>query len=101
VNWLEIIIFRVGGGPSHQDALRLLSSLAESAGDNGLKVVKVYSRTDLPADFCIHLEWQVERLPSNGSAMGVRLAHALRDFGLINHTVWMEEEKNETALYSG
>lgn len=93
MNWLEVIaLLRVGGSASHQDTLRLLSSLAESAGGDGLKVVKAYSRADLQVDFCICLEWQVEKLPSSGSSVGLRLVRALKECGLINHTVWKEEE---------
>jgi hypothetical protein len=41
----------------------------------------------------VHLYWDSERLEQNGSALGIRLAQALKEFGLTDHSVWIEEEK--------
>ncbi|PKN64901.1 MAG: hypothetical protein CVU57_12285 [Deltaproteobacteria bacterium HGW-Deltaproteobacteria-15] len=101
MNWTEIIRVRIGGATPYRDITRLLFSLRKAAQWDGLRSARVFSRAGLPAsDFSIHLEWQIEGLPSGGSELGVCLARVLKDYGLTDHNVWMEEEEDETAVYS-
>ncbi|RJR32415.1 MAG: hypothetical protein C4576_30175 [Desulfobacteraceae bacterium] len=98
--WIEIIRVRTGRATPYRDMTRLLFSLRNSAQWGGLKSARVFSMADLPAsDFSIHLEWEIERLPSGGSELGVCLARVLKDYGLTDHNVWMEEKEDETAVY--
>jgi hypothetical protein len=55
--------------------------------------MKTYRHVNLETDLSIHLHWQTERPEQNGSALGLRIAEAFKEFGLIDHSVWVEKEK--------
>jgi hypothetical protein len=60
---------------------------------SGLTAMKTYRHAALETDLSVHLHWKSERPEENGSALGLRLAQALKEFGLVDHSVWMEEEE--------
>jgi hypothetical protein len=39
----------------------------------------------------LHLYWETEQPEKNGSALGLHLSQALKEFGLIDHSIWIEE----------
>jgi hypothetical protein len=92
-HWVEIINLRAAGGTESVVTAGFLFSLVEGAEAKGLLAVKILTRPVVPTDFSLHLEWEVKRLPSGGSPLGMRFTGILRDYGLINHTVWKEEEE--------
>ena len=52
--------------------------------------IKVYSRIWIDTDFGIQLFHESETVESGGSHIGVRLATALKEFGMVHHSVWVE-----------
>lgn len=54
---------------------------------------KTFCHASLNSDLSIHLHWESERPEWNGSPLGLHLARALKEFGLIDHSVWVEKEK--------
>jgi hypothetical protein len=59
----------------------------------GLVEIKIYRHAALETDLSVLLHWESERPEQNGSSLGLRLAQALKDFGLIDHSIWIEQEK--------
>jgi len=90
MNWLEVIKRSAGKGSAPLD--EFLMSIRKM-GQRGLAGIKVYHHAALENDFSLHLYWEGEQLERNGSALGIRLAQALKEFGLVDHSVWIEEEK--------
>jgi hypothetical protein len=91
MKWLEVIKLRSAGTDS-----RLLEELLLSIdkfNQSGLVEMKTYHHAALESDWSIHLHWESERPQQNGSALGLRLAQAFKEFGLVDHSVWIEEEK--------
>jgi len=91
--WVEVINLRAAGGTDSSVTPNFLFSLIDRAEAEGLTAAKIFSRVNLPGDFSVHLEWRGKGLPSGGSPLGIRLARTLKDYGLINHNVWKEEEE--------
>ena len=60
---------------------------------NGLIDIKTYRHAVLETDFSVPLDWDSERPEQNGSSLGLRLAHALKEFGLVDHSILIEKEK--------
>ncbi len=91
MNWLEVIKLRSTGKSS---ALmdELLMSVSQ-AGQSGLVEMKTYRHAGLDTDLSVHLHWKSERPEQNGSALGLRLAQAFKEFGLVDHSVWIEQEE--------
>jgi hypothetical protein len=90
MEWLEVIKLRSAGKGS--------GSLEESLGSiyrlsqNGLVEIKTYRHAVLGSDWSIHLRWESERPEQNGSSLGLNLAQALKEFGLVDHSIWIEEK---------
>jgi hypothetical protein len=90
MKWLEIIKLRSAGKDSG-----LLEELLLSVGKSshsGLRKMKTYHHVALELDLSVHLHWESVRPEQNGSPLGLHLAQALKEFGLIDHSVWIEEE---------
>jgi hypothetical protein len=89
MKWLEVIKLRSVGESSGvlEEFLRSLSQ----PGPRGLAKMKTFRHAGLETDLSVHLYWNSEKPESNGSALGLRLVQALKEFGLIDHSVWVEE----------
>ena len=89
MKWVEVIKLRSAGiGVGLQEELLL------PAGDprqNGPVKMKAYRHAGLDTDWSVHLLWESERPEQNGSTLGIRLARAMKEYGLVDHSVWIEE----------
>jgi hypothetical protein len=91
MKWLEVIKLRSAGKDS-----RLLEELflsIEKFNQRGLAETKTFHHAALESDWSVHLHWESERPEQNGSTLGLRLAKALEEFGLVDHSLWVEKEK--------
>ncbi|MGC8491773.1 MAG: hypothetical protein ACP5SH_08545 [Syntrophobacteraceae bacterium] len=88
--WLETINIRSAGVIEARKVLELCSQIAESTTLDTALRVKVFCDTTYTTDISIHLEWNSD--PGPLSVLGNELTEAFRDLGLINHTVWIEQE---------
>lgn len=52
--------------------------------------MKLYSKLQLKSDYMIIIYHAQELTKYKGSELGQRLKDALKDFGMINHTIWKE-----------
>jgi hypothetical protein len=91
MKWLEVIKLRSAGKDSALLKELLLS--LDRFSQSGLVETKTYHHATLETDLSVHLHWQSERPEQNGSSLGLRLIQALREFGLIDHSIWIEKEK--------
>lgn len=55
----------------------------------GLIAFEVFRQTALPGSFAIHLLWDSAVPDPLGSVLGWNLREALKEFGLVNHSVWL------------
>ncbi len=88
--WLETISIRSAGITEAREVLELCSQIAESTAPDTALGVKVFCNVAYATDISIHLQWNSDPGPS--SVLGNELTATLRDFGLISHTVWIEQE---------
>ena len=92
MKWLVVIKLRSAGGSLGvlDELLRPLSG----SNQRGLVEMRTYCHAALETDASVHLHWDSETPEPNGSVLGLRLAQALKEFGLIDHSVWVEEKKS-------
>ena len=85
---LEIIHLRLAGNPP----MSLIEQVRSSIAAEGCSVeVKVYRDATVSTDFAIHLlSGEVETCASD---LGLRIAAALREHGMVDHTIWLEEKE--------
>jgi hypothetical protein len=91
MKWLEVIKLRSAGKDSGllEEFLLSIAKFSQS----GLIEMKTYRHAVLETDLSVHLHWESERPDQNGSPVGLRLAQAFKEFGLVDHSIWIEEEK--------
>ncbi len=89
MKWLEIIKLRSAGKDS--GLLKEMFLSIDKLSQSGLVEMKTYHHAALETDLSVHLHWESGRPEKNGSALGLRLAQALKEFGLIDHSIWIEE----------
>ena len=94
MKWLEIIELRSVDRDRVLNELDLMSLVAEA--DPGLKPqeLKMYVHGTVETDMSINLIHDSESVETRGSSLGLRLVSTLREFGLVNHSVWVERSKH-------
>lgn len=104
MKWIEVIKLRI----AERNRVPLPRQLAEIISgvnpEGGLVEIKLYRHAMVDSDLSIHLYWESERPEPQGSAGGLFLMHMLKAFGLISHSVWIEErgpEKGPAILPKG
>ena len=90
MKWLEIIELR--SVDSNRELLKsqLQKLINEVEKEAKKQAIKVYSRVMIDTDFSIHLFHDSKKIENSGSPLGLHLASALKKFGLVNHSVWVE-----------
>ena len=90
MNWIEIIEIRALHRTREKLETELQKILADVNKDSGGLDVKIYSRMNLDTDFVI-LIMNVSGRELNGeSQLGIRLNEGLKDFGMVNYSIWNE-----------
>jgi len=95
MKWLEIIELRSVGRNRKFLESELETFIAELNEERGQRAIKVYSRVAVDSDFSIHLLHDSKEADINGSPLGLQLVSALKEYGLVNHTVWVERFSNQ------
>ncbi len=96
MKWIEIINLRSAGASRESIGQQVPRVVTELDRDNNLMSVKVYCQATIDTDMSIHLLFEATRPEVQPSALGQRLASALKEFGLVNHSVWIEQEEPRT-----
>jgi hypothetical protein len=91
MKWLEIIKLRTAEKSS--GVLEKIFLPGDEFVQSGLIKIAFYRHDVLESDLSIHLQWDSKQPSKNGSSLGLRFAQALKDFGLIDHSIWIEKEK--------
>jgi hypothetical protein len=94
MKWAEIITLRSAANIDTLLVDELLKGIRESdsAADTPehLVEIRVYHNSILETDLSIHIYWESESESRDKSPLGLRFSSALRDLGLLNHSVWVE-----------
>ena len=85
---LEIIHLRSSSGSLESLGDRIRESIRSGGGDG--PVVTLYRRQGLETDLAVHVRYPLDPEKPGPSALALQLATALRDYGLVEHTLWEE-----------
>jgi len=86
---LEIVHLRLAG-PCPPALLQEVIRLVEQ----GDAAARVFRNATVSGDFGVHLEITSQVESEAPSALGLRLAAALRERGIVEHTVWIELKRS-------
>ena len=92
MNWIEIVGLRAVGRDK-EGAIKSLKQQIRIANYNERTVkIGIYRHATLETDLSIHLIWDSDKTSRAGSKLGLMLAEVLREFGMVDHAVWVPED---------
>ena len=94
MKWLEIIELRSANNTRKQMEAHLQEFVEQVEKKKEKLTVKLYIRMRIDTDVSIHLFHNSSNVKSRGSSLGIRLVSSLKSYGLVNHTVWVEKQKD-------
>ena len=86
---LEIIHLRLAGNAPANLLTDIRRSVFASAETD---TVRLYFHATIPTDLSVHIRTETKTRDKNTSDLGLCLAAALREFGMVQHTVWIEDQ---------
>jgi hypothetical protein len=105
MKWVEIITLRSPGNINRGLVDELLKGADESdaATDTSKQLVdiRVYHHSVVETDLSIHIYWESEARNQDKTPLGLTIFSALKPFGLLNHSVWIERDARETSHRPG
>ena len=105
MRWVEIITLRSPTSINTQFVDELLKGASESnlPTDTSKRLVeiRIYHHSVVETDLSIHIYWKSEPGSQDKSSLGLRFSSALRNLGLLNHSVWVETAALEFPLSYG
>lgn len=93
MKWMETIRITIAENAHEALQKQLTEIMANLNAEQNGEVVKIY-RNLQDGDMCIHLNWRNGEAELQGSRTGLCLAHLLKEFGLISHSVWIEKDES-------
>jgi hypothetical protein len=90
MQWLEVIKLRSAG--NCEKVLEILRTIARSAQGKGLVKIRIYRHGALERDLSLHLYWESDQPVQKASPLGHQLVQIVKEFGLIDHSLWIEEK---------
>ena len=98
--WMETIRVQSATG-KEQITLRELTFLGSEIRENpdcqGLREATVLSHASIPGCFALLLFWDTDGPQHGGSPLGMNLAQSLKSFGLVDHSVWIENNEKKRS----
>jgi hypothetical protein len=91
MKWMEVINLRTAENNLEFIEPMLTKLITEIANTGGMKDIKMYRGAVLENDACIHIHWASRKAELQGSATGLCVVHILKEFGMVSHSVWVEE----------
>ena len=85
---IEIIHLRLSGESVESLGRRIKASIRTAGKDTD--ILTMYRRDGLETDIAVHLHMVMPSEEQGLSNFGCHIAAALRDLGLVEHTVWEE-----------
>ena len=91
MNVLETIELQSVGNNRKSLEQVLRSFIEELNIKTGPIQIKVYNNLAVDSNFSINLLHNSSEVEINGSPLGLQLVSSLKEYGLINHSVWLEK----------
>ncbi len=86
---LEMLSIRTAGVAEAEKVLDICDQFCVSAINESLKMT-IFRNVRYPTDISIHLRWDSN--PDNDGILGRQMKSELESLGLVNHTIWIQEE---------
>lgn len=91
MKWMEFIKIQTASSNVSAKMLTLIEPFKEC---QGLLEAKVFRHASVD-DCSLCLRWNTDSPEPRGSSIGFMLCNALKQYGLVDHAVWIEKETIE------
>ena len=91
MRWIEIVTLQSDGSIREKTIKLLKNHVSQLLRDESKVKVRLYRHAMLESDISVCLKWESDTVGVRGSKHGIILAEFLRDLGMVNHSVWIEE----------
>lgn len=95
MKWMEVIKLRATEKKPELVEQMLMELITEFGKTSGMKDMKMYRNALLENDACILIYWASGKAEPQGSATGLCIAHILKEFGMVSHSIWVEGKSTE------
>ncbi|MCP3954440.1 MAG: hypothetical protein GY697_19825 [Desulfobacterales bacterium] len=93
MKWAEVIMVRSAGSSAEILDATLQDLMNTVAIETEHEAIRVFRHEKLDSDICIVLFHRGAKKKAGGSPLGLHLVAALKEVGLVNHTIWSEIEQ--------
>jgi hypothetical protein len=93
VYWLEVIKLR--SPENYERILETIRPLLGSVQDKDLVRIRIYRHIAIETDLSLHLHWESNGPTRKASVLGHQLVQMMKAFGLIDHSLWLEDERQD------
>ncbi len=90
MSWFEVIHLRTTTRETVQLVPIIQQLIGEAEEEGFCREIKMYRRALVDTDLSVLLYHDALNVEKNGSSLGLRMASALKEFGMVNHTAWVE-----------
>ena len=90
MRWAEVIMVRSAGSSGDILETTLKELINAMAFEIEQEAIRIFRGEKLDSDICIVLFHNGKKTRTGESLLGMNLTAALREVGLVNHTVWSE-----------
>ena len=98
LRWIETIRIQVAAGKetaAREQLTVLVHEIEELVRTGALESITASRNALVPEYFALRLFWNTGEPHRWGSTLGVIVAHSMKEFGLIDHSLWIEEREPE------
>lgn len=90
MRWFEVIHLRITERET-ENLLPVVRQLVDEARKEGsCQEITMYRRVLVDTDLSILLFHETPKVEKEGSSLGLRIAAALREYGMVKHMTWLE-----------
>lgn len=91
MKWIEIVELRTSKASTISIERFLGDWLNKIKKEEKQTRIKIYKRVFVETDISVHLFYESKSMKTGFSSLGAQLVSELKEFGLVNHSVWLEK----------
>lgn len=91
MRWIENITIYSAANIQNKKIIRLLAQFSHDESYESPEKITIYRHSKLKNELVILIYWESEKVTTDKSTLGLRIAETLKELGMINHYVWVEE----------
>ena len=89
---IEVIQLRASGASERRQAMSVCRQILQSNTGEQPNYIRLLKNASLGTDLCVCIRWDKPVPWERESRLGLQIQKGLSGFGIINHSLWMDED---------